>query len=173
MRLILLSLLACVALLVYADTPKDVLSDMVRCADVADAGERLKCFDAAVPRAKNALAEESKATEKKGLLDWFGFGRPREPVTKPEQFGKPSPVAPGGEINQITATIVEFGYTPRGKAIFILDNGQVWRQIDGDDVRVVEADPGKKVTIEIARIMENYTLTIEGRNALIRVRRVK
>jgi hypothetical protein len=173
MRWILVSLLACVALLAYADTPKDVLSDMVRCADVADAGERLKCFDAAVPRARNALVEEKKASESKGLLDWFGFGRPREPVTKPEQFGKPPPVLPGGEINQITATVVEFGYTPRGKAIFILDNGQVWRQIDGDDVRVVEPDLPFKVTIEIARIMENYTLTIEGRNALIRVRRVK
>jgi hypothetical protein len=175
MRLIVTCFLACIALLVYADTPKDVLSDMVRCADVADPGERLKCFDAAVPRAKNALAEEKKATESKGFLDWFGFGRPREPVTKPEQFGKPAPVLPGGEINQITATVIEFGYTPRGKAIFILDNGHVWRQIDGDDVRVLEPDPGRpmKVTIEIGRVMENYLLTIEGRNAPVRVRRIK
>ena len=41
--------------------------------------------------------------------------------------------------------------------------------------RVLEPEPGRpfKVTIEIARIMENYNLTIEGRNALIRVRRIK
>jgi hypothetical protein len=173
MRLIILLLLASIALLVHADTPNEALSEVVRCGGIADAVERLKCFDAVVPRAKSALAEPEKK-ESRGILDWFGFGRPREPVTKPEQFGKPAPVLPGGEINQITSTIVEFGYTPRGKAIFILDNGQVWRQIDGDDVRVIEPDPGKpaKVTIEIG-LLENYNLTIQGRNGLIRVRRVK
>src|SRR6185503_7902798 len=166
MRLVTLGLLVCLPLVAHADTTTETLSEIVRCSGITDSGERLKCFDAAAPRAKNALAEQA-SKEKRGILDWFGFGRPREPITKPEQFGKPAPVLPGGDINQITATVIEFGYTPRGKAIFILDNGHVWRQIDGDDVRVIEPDPGRlfKVTIEIARIMENYTLTIEGRNA--------
>ena len=173
MRSFVLFLFVCVAFLAYADTPQEALSEIVRCSGIPDAGERLKCFDAAALRAKSALAEPEKK-ESRGILDWFGFGRPREPVTKPEQFGKPAAVAPGGEINQITSTVVEFGYTPRGKAIFILDNGQVWRQIDGDDVRIIEPDPGKpmKVTIEIG-FLENYTMTIEGRNGLVRVRRVK
>ena len=173
MRLIILCLFLCVALLVHADTTQDALSEIVRCSGIADPGERLKCFDAAAPRAKSALAEH-EAPEKRGILDWFGFSRPRKPVTKPEEFGKPAPVAPGGELAQITATVVEFALTPRGKALFILDNRQVWRQLDGDDVRVIEPDPGKpmKVTIEIG-FLENYTMTIEGRRGLIRVRRLK
>jgi hypothetical protein len=171
--LVVLSISVLVPAIAYADPTQEALSEIVRCAGIPDAGERLKCFDTAAPRAKSALAEQ-EAKEKRGIFDWFGFSRPRKPVTKPEEFGKPAAVAPGGEITQITATVIEFATTPRGKAVFILDNGQVWRQLDGDDTRVLEPDPGKlmKVSIEIG-MLENYRLTIEGRRAFIRVRRLK
>lgn len=171
--LVVLSISVLVPAIAYADPTQEALSEIVRCAGIADAGERLKCFDAAVPRAKSALAEQ-ETKEKRGILDWFGFSRPRKPVTKPEEFGKPQPPAPGGEINQITSTVIEFATTPRGKALFVLENGQVWRQLDADDTRVLPPDPGKpmKVTIEIG-FMESYNLLIEGRNALIKVRRLK
>jgi hypothetical protein len=159
-----------------ADPAQEALSEIVRCAGIADSGERLKCFDAAAPRAKSALAEQ-EAKEKRGFLDWFGFSRPRKPVTKPEEFGKPQPPVPmpgGGEITQITSTVIEFALTPRGKALFVLENGQVWRQLDADDTRVLEPDPGRpmKVTIEIG-FLESYNLLIEGRRGLIKVRRLK
>ncbi|MGH8675285.1 MAG: hypothetical protein ACREVG_13350 [Burkholderiales bacterium] len=83
----------------HADPTQEALSEIVRCSGIADPGERLKCFDAAAPRAKSALAEQ-ETKEKRGILDWFWFSRPRKPVTKPEEFGKPAPVAPGGEITQ-------------------------------------------------------------------------
>lgn len=172
-KVILASMLLFAAGAAHADPTQEALQEVVRCAGIPDPGERLKCFDAAAPRAKSALAGE-EAKEKRGILDWFGFSRPRKPVTKPEEFGKPAPVAPGGEINQITATVIEFALTPRGKALWVLDNGQVWRQLDADDTRVLEPDPGKpmKVTIEIG-FMESYNLLIEGRRGLIKVRRLK
>jgi len=175
MRVVILCLFAAVAFLVHADTTQEALSEIVRCAGIADSGERLKCFDAAAPRARSALAEQ-ETKEKRGILDWFGFSRPRKPVTKPEEFGKPQPPTPvpGGEITRITSTVIEFALTPRGKALFVLENGQVWRQLDADDTRVLEPDPGRpmKVTIEIG-FLESYNLMIEGRNALIKVRRLK
>ncbi|TAK41363.1 MAG: hypothetical protein EPO27_19410 [Betaproteobacteria bacterium] len=158
--------------LARADTPQDALSEIARCADVADSAARLRCFDAAVPRAKKALAEH-QAREKRGFLDWFGFARPPKPVTRPEDFGKP-PAAEPGEINQITAMVAEFAKTPRGKSIFILDNGQVWRQLDSDTDEIFELAPGKpmKVTIE-AGTFGGYNLSIEGRNGIVKVRRLK
>jgi hypothetical protein len=174
MRWVILFLFVCAAFLVHAaDTAQEALSEIVRCAGIPDPGERLKCFDAAAPRAKSALAEQ-ETKEKRGILDWFGFSRPRKPVTKPEEFGKPQPPVPvpGGEINQITSTVIEFATTPRGKALLVLENGQVWRQLDADDTRVLPVDPGTKVTIEIG-FMESYNLLIAGRNALIKVRRLK
>lgn len=155
-----------------ADTPQDALAEFAKCADIADSGTRLRCFDAAIPRAKSALAEH-RAAEKRGFLDWFGFGRPPRPVTRPEDFGKP-PAAEPGEITQLTATVAEFAKTPRGKSIFILDNGQVWRQLDSDSDEVFEPAPGKpmKVTIE-AGSFGGYNLSIAGRNGIIKVRRLK
>jgi len=52
----------------------------------------------------------------------------------------------------------------------------VWRQLDGDDADVQDPQPGKtmKVTIKMGlSLLGNYNLTIEGRNGLIRVHRVK
>ena len=171
MRSILL-VLACAAFAVHAQTPKEALSEIVRCAGIADAADRLKCFDAAAPRAKSALAEQ-EAKESRGILDWFGFSRAK-PVTKPEDFGKPAAAAPGVEVTQITSTVLEFATTARGKALFVLENGQVWRQLDADDARVHPPDPGKpmKVTIEIG-FMDSYNLLIEGRRVLVKVRRLK
>src|SRR6266568_383620 len=142
-------------------------------AGIADSAARLKCFDAAAPRANGAPAAQP-AGEAPGGVDRFGFPAP-ETVTREEDFGKPRPPP---EITQITATVLELSRTPRGRSIFVLDNGQVWRQLDGDDADVQDPRPGKtmKVAIEmgfLGGLLGNYNLTIKGRNGLIRVRRVK
>ena len=158
----------------YADATRDALTEIAKCADIPDSSARLKCFDAAVPGARSALASPAQPEkEKRGILEWFGFSRPQKPATKPEEFGKPPPSRPD-EITQITASVLEFAKTARGRAVFILDNGQVWRQLDGDDTVVLEPQPGTtmKVTIAIG-LLGNYNLTVEGRNALVRVFRLK
>jgi hypothetical protein len=159
-----------------ADVTRDALIEIAKCADISDASERLKCFDAAVPRAKSALtAPAQQEPQKRGLLEWFGFGRTQQPVTKAEDFGKPVPApASGEEIAGVTAAVVEFARTPRGKSVFILDNGQVWRQLDADSTVVLDPAPGTtmKVTIEQGAL-GSYNLTIEGRKALIKVSRLK
>ena len=159
-----------------ADVARDVLTEIAKCADIVDAGDRLKCFDAAVPRARSALAAPAEEVPKKrGILDWFGFARPQKSATKPEDFGKPAPSpAPEEGLTEITAAVIEFATTPRGKAVFILENGQVWRQLDADSTVVFDPAPGTtmKVTIEQGAL-GSYNLTIEGRRALIKVSRLK
>ena len=158
-----------------ADETRDALIEMTKCADIGEAAERLKCFDAAVSRAKNALAAPAPVAKEKSLLDWFGFGRPSTPVTKPEDFGKTAPEpAPGEEITRIQATVLEFARTLRGKCLFVLDNGQVWRQLDADSTVVRDPAEGStmRVTIETG-LMSSYNLTIDGRTGLIKVSRVK
>ena len=158
-----------------ADVARDALSEIAKCADIAEAAERLKCFDAAVPRAKSALAAPAQQEPKKGLWDWFGFARPPKSATKAEDFGKPAPPpASGEEITELRAAVVEFARNPRGKSVFILDNGQVWRQLDGDSTVVLDPAPQTtmKVTIEPG-VLGSYNLTIEGRTGLIKVSRLK
>lgn len=162
----------------FADATRDALAEIARCADIAEATERLRCFDAAVPRARSALAAPAPApapaaTTKSGLLEWFGFSR-EKPVTKPEEFGKPQPAPGPEEITEITAPVLEFARTPRGKAVFILDNGQVWRQIDSDGTVLPDPPPGKPMKVTIGRgALGSYNLEIEGRNGLIKVTRLK
>jgi hypothetical protein len=161
------------------DDARDALGAFVKCADIADPVKRLECFDAATARGKAALAapvppaQVAQPPKEKSLLDWFGFST-SPPVTKPEDFGKAAPPPAANEVTQISDGVLEFAKTARGKAIFILDNGQVWRQIDGDSTDVRAPAPGAKmrVMIEIGAF-SSYNLTIDGRNGLIKVNRLK
>ncbi len=146
--LLIVSLWAIGVGLAHADSKTDALDQVSRCAAIADAAERLKCFDRAAPAAKEAQ------------------------VPKPADFGKP--VARVPEPAQIVASVRELSRTVRGRVLFVLDNGQVWRQLDADDTAVLEPPPGKalKVTIQHG-LLDSYNLVIEGRNSLIKVRRVE
>lgn len=171
-RVAIASLLSLLPLLAHADPTQEALQEIMKCSEVTDPAARLSCFDIAVPRAKRALAEH-QAQQKRSFLDWFGFSRPPRAVTRPQDFGKP-PAAEPGEITQITALVSEFATTPRRKAIFILDNGQIWRQIESDTEQVYEPAPGRpmRVIIEIG-IVGGYNLSIEGRNGIVKVNRLK
>jgi hypothetical protein len=171
-KILLAGVLLCLSAAAHSDATQDALQAITQCAGIADPGLRLKCFDAAVPRAKGALAEH-QAKQKRSFLDWFGFAHPPKPVSRPEDFGKP-PAREPGEINQITALVTDFAKTPIGRSIFILDNGQVWRQLDSDTEELFAPEPGRpmKVTIETG-IFGGYNLSIEGRNGIIKVRRLK
>jgi hypothetical protein len=159
----------------HADPAQDALAAVAKCADIVDSAERLKCFDAAAALAKNALAAPpQRAEESRSLLDWFGFSRPPKPVLKPEDFGKPPPEPGPGEITEIAATVVEFAKTPRGRSIFFLDNGQVWRQSEGDLIDVRAPSPGTPMKVRIETgVLGSYNLMVEGRNGLIKVQRLK
>ena len=134
--------------LASADSTSDALSEISRCAAVAEAPDRLKCFDNAAPRAKEAL-------------------RPRA-----EDFGKPPARPP--EVTHVATTVRGLSKTVRGRAVFVLDNGQTWQQIDGDDTRVLEPPSGTTMAVTIARgLFGSYQLSIEGRNGFVRVRRVE
>lgn len=167
-------MLALTATRALADTPQVVLEELVRCADMADSQERLRCFDVAAARARMVLASPpaTGAGDAAGSSpDSFGLARPPTPVARPEQFGKPVPRAE--ELQSITATAIEFAKTPHGKALFVLDNGQVWRQLDSDGTEVVTPRAsGIKVTIERGAF-GSYNLTMDGRSALIKVARVR
>ena len=159
-----------VASAAHADSTGDASAEVARCAGIADSAARLKCFDGIVPRAIGAPAAQP-AGEAPGR-DGFGFSPPQGATTV-EDFGKPPPPP---EITQITATVIELARSARGRSIFVLDNGQVWRQLDADDADVQDPRPGKtmKVTVEMGlSLLGNYNLTIEGRNGLIRVYRVQ
>jgi hypothetical protein len=159
--------------------------ELTKCADIAAAADRLQCFDSAAAAAKTALVAPSAETpavretgvqteqeeEGGGVLEWFGLSRP---VTKTEDFGKPPMPTGPQEIKEISASVLEFAKNPYGRSIFILDNGQVWKQIDGDQTEVRDPSKGEtmKVSIETG-MLGSYSLRVEGRKGIVKVRRIK
>lgn len=133
--------------MVHADAVREALDQISQCASVVDSTQRLQCFDRAAPGAKAAL------------------------LPRAEDFGKLA--APAPEVAQVVAVVRQLSKTPGGRALFVLDNGQTWRQLDGDDAQVLEAPNGAPLKVTIERgIFGSYHLMIEGRNGMVRVRRV-
>lgn len=166
-----------------ANPARDALSAVAKCAEIAGTAERLQCFDAAAVSAKSVLGTAQKppapeAESEGGLMSWFGFEPETKPVTKPEDFGINEANIPEekrpAEISKISGKVVEFAKNALGRSIFILDNGQVWKQIEGDNTDVYQraADGPMSVSIEKA-MFGSFSLRIDGRTGIIKVRRVK
>lgn len=93
------------------------------------------------------------------------FGSERLPRETLRAAGKPDP------LDEIHGTIKEIRLTPLGRAIVTLNNGQVWRQTDGDGTKF-RGKAGEAITIERG-FLNSYNLIVEGRSGLIKVRRIE
>jgi hypothetical protein len=179
-----------------AQTTAETLRALDQCASIADEHQRLSCFDglgrdvkSALMRMPGAHAGPPTAQEQK---NWFGFdlgnllGTAPAQQTTPDKFGsealqasQPPPQQSAAEeppppeaIDSITAKVTEYSYTPFGKFIIFLDNGQVWRQVEGDTDK---ADfHGSDNTVAISRaVLGSYALSINGSSKTYKVKRIK
>jgi len=178
-----------------AASPRDdVLDGLQKCAAVTDDKARLACYDALVRPAQEAMAhppEPGEATHpptKEEQKSWFGFdvsglfGARPEQQTTPKQFGSENLPSTRQkveqaeqEVDRITAGVTEYAFTPFGKFIVFLDNGQVWRQIQGDsgDKPMFHRNAkDNKVTIERG-LIGSYNLTLNDSTRSYKVERVK
>jgi hypothetical protein len=178
-----------------AASPRDdVLSGMQKCAGVADDKSRLACYDALVRPAQEAMArppapgEASQPPTKEEQKSWFGFdvgglfnASPEEQKT-PQQFGaenlpstRQKVEQAEQEVDSITAGVTEYAFTPFGKFIVFLDNGQIWRQLQGDtgDKPMFHKNPkDNKVTIERG-LIGSYNLMVNDSTRSYKVERIK
>jgi hypothetical protein len=111
---------------------------------------------------------------------------PRE-QTAPQQFGgenlQPPPPPPGTPrtaentpppvIESITATVTDYSFNPYDKFVVFLDNGQIWKQLEGDTgtkARFVKG--GTNVVVVSRGFIGSYNMTINDGPAY-KVTRVK
>jgi hypothetical protein len=169
----------------------DVLDAMGKCAAIADDKARLACYDALSPRLRDALAtppadlahEPTKDEQK----SWFGFDMgalfgtgSSAKQTTPQQFGgETTPQAQAQqqtvaaeEIDSISAGVTDYSFTPFGKFIVFLNNGQIWRQSDGDAAHFKKVAIDNTVTISRG-LLGSYNLQINDGNHVYKVTRVK
>jgi len=139
----------------WASAAQANMDDIASCRNISDDMARLACFDAAVSGVRAEIAERDETAqaaleEEREQRSIFGLPRFSVPSimtrreTTEEEFGSTSVdrrearedgtmdelEAEAGIINDITASVVEWGRNPFGKYFVVLENGHVWRLID-------------------------------------------
>ena len=168
--------------LAQANQVRETLESVNTCTTIADAAQRLACYDAAAPKVRATL---DVATDEDRVtlfgLDLFGSGggiASNGEATRPEDFGKkdlPAPVVTaesGGVITEITVALADVGRNGSGYDVYVLDNGQVWRQKEAKDLQMPKKVAGMKVKIRQGSL-GSYYLSRDGLNRSVPVERVK
>lgn len=171
-----------------------LLKALTDCAALTEPQARLACYDGLAPRLKAALAKppavvaRRRPPTKEEQKSWFGFnmddlfGSGQAQQTTPQTFGaENTPAAQTARedhksqaIDSITAGLTEYAYNPFGKFLVILDNGQIWKQLQGDSGRAHFRRKASDNKVTISRgFLGSYNLTINGSNKVYKVNRVK
>jgi hypothetical protein len=119
------------------------LERVVDCRKLADAGERLACYDKAVAELDEAEAKKDvvvvdKEQIREARRSVFGFNLP-----KIKLFGGDDGVE---DIDEIETEVTAFNIQRDGRAFFTVTDGGRWRQTDNRTLVGVKA--GRKVTLK-------------------------
>jgi hypothetical protein len=137
----------------------DLVKGLAACRGISQDAARLACYDKAA-----ATLDEA---EKRG--DVVVIDRARAAAAHREAFGLPVPsldfvtraLAPG-EVDRISGVVRTAHPDASGRWTFALEDGAVWRMIDGDLLR--PAHPGSKVSIRRATL-GSFIMTVDGQPA--------
>lgn len=151
---------------------------LVACAGKVDDAERLACYDSAVKsmgaearaasEAREAEAKAAKAAAAAAAASAAAAAAAKADAERKDSFGKAA--APSEVVAEISATITEVLKDASAKSVFVLDNGQIWRQADA--FNLPNAKVGSAVTIKRGAL-GSYRLVPSGSNRSILVIRMK
>jgi hypothetical protein len=168
-----------------AAEPQATFEELQKCSGLQDATQRLRCYDALMPRVRAALAKGPEELSRDDQATLFGFnfsdifGSSGGAASTPQTFGsndlpQPEPaVGSARAIESITAIVKEHAMTPTGKFIVFLDNGQVWRQQQGDTGTARFRSSRENKVVISHGMLGSYTLQLNGSNQVFKVNRVK
>lgn len=160
---------------VLADTANNLQlqTRLFKCAEIADRTARLQCFDDSVAAIKKApeLSEQTKVERDNSWLKWFGL---HKPITDVMDFGKSATNSPDSAVSNMRDKVVEWALSANGRLVLVLENGQVWKQIEGDAQKIhdLEDYPPQMIMIEEGAF-GSFNLKIDDRRGFLKVRRVK
>lgn len=147
------------------DNP-EVIEKLFDCRSIADANERLACFDREVDivftaRESNEIVITDREQIKETRRGLFGFNLPKIGL-----FG-------GGddddEVNEVMATVAEARQQRNGRYLIVLSDGARWIQTDSTAV-LRDIDSGETIVIKTAAF-GSYLAKVGSRRAF-RVKRV-
>lgn len=94
------------------------------------------------------------------------FGAERVPKAEEERVKEE-------RVDEIHVAVDQWAFTPFGKIIVFLNNGQVWQQLDADRTRF-RLRQNQKYTAKVSRgVLRSYQLSFEGVSGTAKVTRIK
>jgi len=140
-----------------APTRAPSVQAVVDCRKIDDGAQRLACYDAAVAKMDAAQTNGDLVT-----LD-----RQQRREVRRQAFGLMLPSLAmfdvgekGEEVNKISETLASARQDPEGKWTFVMNDGQVWRQIDDE---FLSRDPHGGSSILITRaLIGSFMLSVDG-----------
>ena len=153
MRIVVVMLMGSVALASAGVAQAQTPDRLIACASKVDDAERLACYDSVVKglgaearaasEAREQDAKAAKAAAAAAASAAAARAAAEAEAARKDSFGKP---ASQEAVSELTAAITEVLKDASGKAVFVLDNGQIWRQADG--FALPNAKVGAQVTIK-------------------------
>lgn len=151
-----------------ARAPADEAADaLIACLDIGGDGERLSCLEAATAQIK-ALRETrdiADAEDEAAPGDLFGA----EQLASTQRARREE-----AQETRLEAGVVEITVGPLKNVTIVLDNGQVWRQLESDRAVIRPHKGDSKLTVSVKKgAVGGYWMTINEISRRIRVKRIK
>ncbi len=150
------------------------LQALQACTFVENDFNRLLCYDNVMagkslskPTAKQELKQPVSHSAAVAAAPVAAATNEQIVKTKNEDFGLEHKEVAKVNDDQISATVKSVNKAPYGELIIELENGQKWRQVGSDRMRLEVSD---KVIIERG-VFNSFLLRIDGQNRSIRVKR--
>jgi hypothetical protein len=151
----------------------------IACLDIEDTEARLACLEGAAKELK-ATRIRSETAEESAAADGAAPVIAAEDMTEEEAFGAEALASTKSakrekdKTSRLSSKVVEFRVNQLGDITAVLENGQVWRQLQGDSTVIRLPNKDKVFTVTIKRgPLGNYMMKINELKRSIRVRRIK
>lgn len=148
---------------------------MLKCARIVDDAERIVCYDRLVAETTaegKRIVSDRQAKTDELMAEREAARRAEAEAKQRERFGGEGlGVGVDGErLEALQSTLGEVLTDQTGRMVFMLENGQVWRQTDG--VFRGSLKSGAELTIKRTRL-GGYLMTFPGTNRTVNVKRVR
>ncbi len=187
------AVLAVALLLAAPAVAAELPPEVIRCASVARDADRLACYDSAIAAASaevRAIAEQRAresariAAEEKAAAEAAAKAKAEQAAAerarrKKEDFGAEAIASRGDavraanaaeEIQEIEAGVAEVLTNRAGLGVFVLDNGQMWRQADTQALPNIRT--GDRVQVTRA-LLGGYNIVFVKQKRRVLVRRMR
>ena len=138
-----------------AQTPAD--HTFAQCGTIADPRARLACYDAA--------GEQSKATH------WPEFSTAPAQIAPPPVAAR-APARPLGN-GKLVSNVAQYSFSPHGQFTVVLDNGEIWRQLESDDGIARFKHSGGNIVQISKGFWGSYDLRLNTANSVFKVTRIR